>query len=979
MDLTVAPDAEGVAKVLYPGTENLAATFHMASPLRLEAVYRAKADDPTGESLIQWYLVDAPSQAAVKDYHDYIIRFERPPAGFVGFRVYWFGRAYCSVWIDQVRLLEEPLMSEAEQLKGVKVEGLAVDHAASATLVWAGVYNWTYRIPDAIGGRCVWGSPPEIASALPKVDAMLFSEVVLGGMPPPERLLVSEFVKAGGGLVLLGGVCGYGKSQVHASPLLADLLPVTTKGLWDLRKAPAGGLVVQPAGQRFRGLRWDAGPRVYYYHEVSLKGGTQVWLKGTAAAEGKPVEVPLLVARPVGRGWVVAFLGTPLGEAEVGQTPIWDWADWGRLLTIAVNASRGRDDDQGTEKPTWTWPVPQVPPPPPAPQPVAALPSPPPSKAASERFEIAEVRSAKICYRPGEWASGAVVLINGTDKPAAGKLVVSVLSNFDDRSQLLAQDVSIAARQTTTVPVVWKIGPDERFGREFHAELAAPDGKTLDAKGEYFTVGWNNYRLGQCRLVQPWTFDTHSKALPDITPEDRWRKWIPGVRKAGAVVTEYFFWAPDDFGNLTPTEDRWFSGQATYLISQADVHAVIDAAHDNGLAAVTYGKNWMGVAGLQTQRDGVELVRRHPEWCQWMVSGQPKWSFNVDQYRWTFDQWRQFVHSKTKTSIGLVAVNCYVSECVRFGCQEIVRSAAKYGWDGVRFDDHFTLESVFDGGLLFDGRAYENGEDFETLSTRNNRWTREITRACNPNFLLGFNYAGVYAERGIRHPEAYAETARDGGFLMLEWSSWWPDSLKTWGKVATVLARENHRVHALGGVAGMCHMGSKNPSRDQVGRWESAINYASQGHYYNVADTPAVVRHTLFMLRYGGVLYDANTHHAPEAAKLFSVSSDAGLVWEPFVHERLLGPTRRQIIAGLINIDPAGAIDDMKLPQPPAKDVRLAFTPPPGWRVAKAWLLDPDGRPNCAEVGLAVAEGKAQVALPTFECWNLLVLELASD
>ena len=48
MDLSVTPDTD-VAKVLYPGTESLAATFHMASPLRLEAVHRTKADDPATE------------------------------------------------------------------------------------------------------------------------------------------------------------------------------------------------------------------------------------------------------------------------------------------------------------------------------------------------------------------------------------------------------------------------------------------------------------------------------------------------------------------------------------------------------------------------------------------------------------------------------------------------------------------------------------------------------------------------------------------------------------------------------------------------------------------------------------------------------------------------------------------------------------------------------------------------------------------
>ena len=354
LDLTVVPDST-VAKVIYPGTENLATTFHMASPLRLESVHRTKIDDPSTESVVQWYLVDAPSQAAVQDYHDYVIRFERPLPGFVGFRVYWFGRAYCSAWIDRVRLLEEPLPSEAEQLKSAPIPSLEIDHKAPTTLVWAGVYNWTYHIPEVIGGNCILASPPDSAAALPKVDAMLFSEVMLGDLSPKKRLLVSEFVRQGGGLVLLGGVCGYGKSHVHQSPLLKDLLPVETTGLWDLRKASPGGMVVKPAAGRFGALNWSQAPRVYYTHNVRLKPGAQVWLTGTALAGGKPFAAPLLVARPFGKGWVVAFLGTPLGDPGVGELPIWEWHDWGRLLTMALNASRGRSDDAGFEKPTFTW------------------------------------------------------------------------------------------------------------------------------------------------------------------------------------------------------------------------------------------------------------------------------------------------------------------------------------------------------------------------------------------------------------------------------------------------------------------------------------------------------------------------------------------------------------------------------------------------------------------------------------------------
>ena len=512
---------------------------------------------------------------------------------------------------------------------------MKIDHAAPATLVWAGPYNWTYHIPEIVGGKCELGMPPDSAGAISRFDAMLFSEVVMGDLEPKKRQLVTEFVKSGGGLVLLGGVHGYGKSHVHVSPLLSDLLPVTTTGLWDLRRSAAGRL----AGQiHFRSLQT---PELGRRSPCLLPSSRNAQGRRTGLAQRvrqqsmeRPIEVPLLVARPYGKGWVVAFLGTPLGEAQNGQTAIWAWEDWGKLLSMVIDASRGKADSRGEEKPTFKWNLAATTPPPPAPQ-ARWFPEP---RTNAIRFQVQQVWPAKICFRPGDWASGHVTIVNGTDQPAKGKLSISIISNFNASRQILAQDVSLEAGQTTKVPLVWKIGDDESFGRELRAELTGPDGRIIDAKSEYYTVGWNNYRLGQCQLVQPWTFDQGSKTLPDITPGDRWQTFIPRVRRAGAVVTEYFFWAPDDFGNLTPDEECWFSGQGDYRISQADIHAVIDAAHEHGLAVVTYGKNWMGVAGLQVKRDGVELVRQHPEWCQWMVNGHPKWSFNVDEYRWGVDQ-----------------------------------------------------------------------------------------------------------------------------------------------------------------------------------------------------------------------------------------------------------------------------------------------------------------------------------------------------
>ncbi len=143
------------AHAIYVGTEGQAAAFFMPNAVRLEAIYRAKRDDPATESVLQWYFINAPDLDSVKDYHDYVIRFERPLPGFVGFRAYWYGRAFCSVWVDQVRLQEEPLPAEADELKTTTLDGqVTVRHDHPCTLVYSGPYNWTYHIPDCLGGKC---------------------------------------------------------------------------------------------------------------------------------------------------------------------------------------------------------------------------------------------------------------------------------------------------------------------------------------------------------------------------------------------------------------------------------------------------------------------------------------------------------------------------------------------------------------------------------------------------------------------------------------------------------------------------------------------------------------------------------------------------------------------------------------------------------------------------------------------------------
>ncbi len=326
---------------------------HRSWSVRLELVHRPTPQDAAHESVIKWAVIQMDGELKnYTQYHDYLIASERPMPGYLGVKAYWYGRGFCSTWIDTVHVKATPLPSESELLQNTPAPTLTINHQQPRTLAVLGVYHWTYRLPELIGGPCdvVWLADdlvkaksgaklfPTDAAELAKYDTIVFVDSNLLALTPQQRQLLAAYLQAGGGALFLGGPYGFGKSTVHISPLLMDLLPVKTLGLWDMRKAPGRGLTLSAATSRLARLDWGAKPRVYYYHETQVKPDAEVWVTGNAAGQ----QVPLLVARKYGNGLVAAFTGTPFGEMQKGETAVWAWKDWGRLVNITLNAMRGR-------------------------------------------------------------------------------------------------------------------------------------------------------------------------------------------------------------------------------------------------------------------------------------------------------------------------------------------------------------------------------------------------------------------------------------------------------------------------------------------------------------------------------------------------------------------------------------------------------------------------------------------------------------
>jgi hypothetical protein len=109
----------------------------------------------------------------------------------------------------------------------------------------------------------------------------------------------------------------------------------------------------------------------------------------------------------------------------------------------------------------------------------------------------------------------------------------------------------------------------QSFGTAVEARLFR-DGKPFE-RGEDFVGVHDNPWLVGIGGTLPGDFIGRAK------PEQA-EKLIDLARQKCANWLEFFFWAPDDWGNLTPTADRWCSGQASYLMEPGKLKRFIESA-----------------------------------------------------------------------------------------------------------------------------------------------------------------------------------------------------------------------------------------------------------------------------------------------------------------------------------------------------------------------------------------------------------------
>jgi len=591
---------------------------------------------------------------------------------------------------------------------------------------------------------------------------------------------------------------------------------------------------------------------------------------------------------------------------------------------------------------------------------------------AADEVVIESIRPNKILYNLNENASARIVLTNKSSVEQKGTLVLTELRGVDASRNVGRIPVTLSAGQTgRAVSAAWNVGP-WMYGREIRVDFVT-DGKKVSSASEFYQVADQWLRTN---IIAGWK---PGKNLPQNL----------GMFESYCNHGMHFSWAPDDFGDMTPDVDGWYSGQALYgPFSLERLKAQIQNDHRNGRKLSTYAKfQFCGP-------NGFEFAREHPEWVLRKKNG----SFHTGYMALSpVDLAQPITHKQPSWQAGIV--DFYDPAAVEYGAREIAASAKMMGWDGAMFDGHFNIFP----GYSWDGQPTPHGQNPNELSARNIRLCREVIRRELPNFALWYN--GIY-KATIKQPfesvwgngggpetqVACLEDPNSGllievqgpGFIREPWRHWYDFYAdcrdETVGKFGTVmnsgwlwnyglnraLSEEEIEASREAWVAAS-HMG--------------AIFLAFQVHpCWNT--TYASRPFTQFMTRYSTLIWDIDVKKIDDPEKVFDVRSERELWWKKAAYVKE-NEEETLYLVHLLNT-PTTEKPDWKIPEDPpaASGVEVTFKSPEGKVVEKAWALRPyqwgetQHCPVETELKIEDTDNGAKVTIPSFHYHTLVVFKM---
>ena len=163
-------------------------------------------------------------------------------------------------------------------------------------------------------------------------DILDYDVIILGNVSGPMlstagQEMLADFVKAGGGVLMLGGDRTYGQAG-FSNPNFTALLPFNCKNRGDYGKlSKASELKVVKNNSITKGISFDGSETVLYTHYLHPSGNTETIIK---LDDGTPA----LIIKNKNKIAAIALL--PFGEAPKGRVLYGDNENWQKLMANTI-------------------------------------------------------------------------------------------------------------------------------------------------------------------------------------------------------------------------------------------------------------------------------------------------------------------------------------------------------------------------------------------------------------------------------------------------------------------------------------------------------------------------------------------------------------------------------------------------------------------------------------------------------------------
>ena len=582
---------------------------------------------------------------------------------------------------------------------------------------------------------------------------------------------------------------------------------------------------------------------------------------------------------------------------------------------------------------------------------------------------VTKVHSDKLHYYPGETAKIDVEMASVSSKPATATLVVELRRGLDRSQELHREEVTLAPGKAARKQL--SLTTDEAYGYEIKGTVLGRDGAPGHALSEYFGVSENVFELsiqgwgeGIGGITNdPWTMNK-MLSMPQDELEAAARASALSARSRFYNHVENFSWAPDDFFNLAPKEEAWWSGTMTYIKVKRVIKAKIRAHQAMGIKVLSYAQPY--AIGLDT----VNEMRVNPEFFAYRGNGAPAVSYNYD-----------LLKSRARLDVGLKkgelggGLNFFDLRTVDRGIDAVIASWKMFGWDGVRYDNRYYRAN---NPVTHTGKRATTEKNLDPYSARNVKRLKErFWKEIGPRWLISHNNGYRFRRKG--NILGWEETVKDGlmcmdeetqgstgGGWMNEWRNYFGWALQARRHCTKLGGYYQLFPPARGGV----------PTADMLYYVVACAATGSHPISCNVESSPAG-RYGRFLTRYSAMFFARDLVPLPEPEKLlaFPDLGEGDLWWKDFARTRMAGK-RRWLLFPLtvppanerIARNPASTI--RRAPASTRARLKLAAAPPP-----RAFLLTAGHEPTSQVLELRPVDGDYELTLPRFPHFAMLVVE----